>query len=87
MPQNRPITDLRNTNEISEICHSKREPVFITKNGYGDMVIMSMETYEQILGIHDTDEAIEESEAELKNVGELIDAREALLTLRRKHFG
>lgn len=87
MPQIRPITDLRNTNEISEICHSKREPVFITKNGYGDMVIMSMETYEQILGIHDTDEAIEESEAELKNVGELIDASEALLTLRRKHFG
>jgi hypothetical protein len=46
-----------------------------------------METYKQILGIHDTDEAIEESEAELKNGGELIDAREALLTLRRKHFG
>ena len=31
MPQIRPITDLRNTNEISEICHARREPVFITK--------------------------------------------------------
>ena len=47
MPKIRPITDLRNTNEISEICHSENEPVFITKNGYGDLVIMSMETYEK----------------------------------------
>lgn len=46
MLQIRPITDLRNTNEISELCHARREPVFITKNGYGDLVIMSMETYE-----------------------------------------
>ena len=46
MPQIRPITDLRNTTEISDICHAKREPVFITKNGYGDLVIMSMEAYE-----------------------------------------
>lgn len=46
MPQIRPITDLRNTTEISDICHAKQEPVFITKNGYGDLVIMSIETYE-----------------------------------------
>ena len=50
MPQIRPITDLRNTNEISEICHARPEPVFITKNGYGDLVIMSIETYEQLVG-------------------------------------
>ena len=48
MPQIRPITDLRNTSEIAELCHTKNEPVFITKNGYGDLVIMSMETYEQL---------------------------------------
>ena len=48
MPQIRPITDLRNTTEISELCHAKREPVFITKNGYGDLVVMSMETYEAL---------------------------------------
>lgn len=34
MPQIRPITDLRNTTEISDICHAKREPVFITQNGF-----------------------------------------------------
>lgn len=50
MPQIRPITDLRNTTEISELCHAKNEPIFITKNGYGDLVIMSMETYEALTG-------------------------------------
>ena len=48
MPQIRPITDLRNTNEISELCHARQEPIFITKNGYGDLVIMSMDTYESL---------------------------------------
>ena len=46
MPQIRPITDLRNTTEISSLCHASREPLFITKNGYGDLVVMSMEAYE-----------------------------------------
>ena len=41
-----PIRDLRNTNEISERCRQSAEPIFVTKNGYGDMVIMSMESYE-----------------------------------------
>ena len=48
MPQIRPITDLRNTNEISDLCHAKQEPIFITKNGYGDLVVMSIETYEAL---------------------------------------
>lgn len=48
MPHIRPITDLRNTTEISELCHAKKEPIFITKNGYGDLVIMSIETYEAL---------------------------------------
>ena len=51
MPQIRPITDLRNTNEISELCHAKKEPIFITKNGYGDLVVMSIETYESLMSI------------------------------------
>lgn len=87
MPQIRPITDLRNTNEISDICHTKNEPVFITKNGYGDLVIMSIETYEKMLEFCETDMAIREAEEEYENGAELIDAREALDLLRRKHFG
>lgn len=86
MPQIRPITDLRNTNEISDICHTKNEPVFITKNGYGDLVIMSIETYEKMLEITETDMAIREAEEEYENGAELLDAREVLDSLRRKHF-
>ena len=48
MPEIRPISDLRNkANEISEFCRREREPVFITKNGTGDMVIMSIEDYKK----------------------------------------
>ena len=64
MPQIRPITDLRNTNEISDICHARREPVFITKNGYGDLVVMSIETYEAMVENAAMDTAISEAEAE-----------------------
>ena len=43
MPVIKPITELRNTNEISELCHQQQEPIFITKNGFGDLVVMSIE--------------------------------------------
>ena len=87
MPQIRPITDLRNTSEISDLCHARREPVFITKNGYGDLVVMSIETYEELLETLSVDQAITEAEAEFSAGGELHDARTALSALRRKHFG
>ena len=87
MPQIRPITDLRNTTEISEACHARREPLFITKNGYGDLVVMSIEYYEELVETAATDRAIGEAEAEYAADGKLYDAREALSTLRRKHFG
>ena len=87
MPQIRPITDLRNTNEISDICHARREPIFITKNGYGDLVVMSIETYEAMVENTVMDTAISEAETEFERDGQLHDAREALVSLRRKHFG
>lgn len=87
MPQIRPITDLRNTNEISELCHAKKEPIFITKNGFGDLVVMSMETYDELMETAAIDAAITYAEREFAETGELIDADEALKELRRKHFG
>ena len=42
-----PIKDLKNTGEMSALCNNTGEPVFITKNGYGDMVLMSLKTYEE----------------------------------------
>jgi prevent-host-death family protein len=51
MPTIRPSADLRNKyNEISELCHEYSEPVFITKNGTGDLAVMSIETYEFLAG-------------------------------------
>ena len=48
MPNIRPISDLRNnSNEISEFCRTTNEPVFITRNGVGDMVVMSIDMYTQ----------------------------------------
>lgn len=45
----RPISDLRNHfAEISKTVHETQQPVFLTKNGYGDMVVMSMEAYENL---------------------------------------
>ncbi|MFO0507705.1 MAG: type II toxin-antitoxin system Phd/YefM family antitoxin [bacterium] len=40
----KPISDLRNkSNEISELAHSTQEPIYITKNGEGDLVVMSIQ--------------------------------------------
>ncbi|GEL77818.1 type II toxin-antitoxin system Phd/YefM family antitoxin [Tenuibacillus multivorans] len=47
----RPSSDLRNKyNEISAFCHNYSEPVYITKNGEGDLAVMSIETYERLVG-------------------------------------
>ncbi len=85
MPRIMPITDLRNTTEISNICHSANEPVFVTKNGYGDMVIMSMEAYDNLLETLAADAAITASEAELKSSGALHDSKDVFAGLRRKY--
>lgn len=51
MPAIRPSADLRNNyNEISEFCHEYSEPIFITKNGKGDLAVMSIEEYERLSG-------------------------------------
>ena len=74
MPQIIPIKDLKNTSEISEMCHKAEEPIYITKNGYGDMVIMSMEIYEITMSKVAMYNDIEISEQQIKN-GQVKDAR------------
>ena len=45
----RPVSDLRNNfAEISKTVHETAQPVFLTKNGYGDMVVLSMEAFENL---------------------------------------
>ncbi|SUY47645.1 prevent-host-death family protein [Clostridium putrefaciens] len=47
----RPSSDLRNNySEISAFCHKYKEPVYITKNGHGDLEVISIETYEKLVG-------------------------------------
>ena len=87
MPQIRPMTDLRNTNEISELCHAKNEPIFITKNGYSDLVAMSSELYDKFARMNRIDQAIFESEQEIANGAEAVDAEMVFAELEKKHFG
>ena len=84
MPQIIPIRDLKNTSAVSDLCHKSREPVYVTKNGYGDMVIMSIENYELILRRMNMYERLENSEHNIKNE-RVMDARESLETIR-KHY-
>ena len=50
IPKIRPVSDLRNKfSDISRLVHESNEPVFFTKNGYGNMVVMSMDAYERNL--------------------------------------
>ena len=49
MPRIIPIRDLKNTAAISQMCNESTEPIYVTKNGYGDMVLMSMKAYEEKL--------------------------------------
>lgn len=65
MPQIIPIKELKNTSEISEMCHKSDEPIYITKNGYGDMVIMSMENYEKTIKMLNIYKELELSEQQI----------------------
>ena len=54
MPNIRPISELRNNaNEISDFCRQTREPVYITRNGTGDMVLLNIEEYERRMSLID----------------------------------
>lgn len=79
MPQIIPIKDLKNTSEISDMCHKTKEPIYVTKNGYGDMVIMSMESYETMLGKFNLYRDIEISEKQIE-ADQVKDAKAALVS-------
>ena len=84
MPRIIPIKDLKNTAAISQMCSESNEPIYITKNGYGDMVLMSMKAYEEKLWLADVYAKMAEAELQQQN-GEEMYAREALSALREKY--
>ena len=84
MPTIRPSADLRNKyNEISELCHEFSEPVFITKNGTGDLAVMSIETYEFLAGKLDLYTLIDEGLTQVKE-GRVKPMKGTIKTIREK---
>lgn len=68
MPSIRPISDLRNSaNDISDFCRQSREPVYITRNGTGDMVVMNIEEYERQMALIDLYGKLAVAEAEISS--------------------
>ena len=84
MPKIIPIRDLRDTGTISEMCNASREPIFITKNGYGEMVIMSMAVYEERLAQLEMREKILEGKSQADS-GTLLDGDTAMESIRNRH--
>ena len=83
MPEIIPIKDLKDTARVSELCHSVDEPIFITKNGYGDMVLMSMDYYELNCRKWEKYQILEESRAQIER-GEGKGARESISKIKKK---
>lgn len=87
MPMIMPIRDLRKTSEISELAHKQQEPIFITKNGYSDLVVMSAELYDKFARVNRIDQAILEAEKEMEDGTESIDIDIAKERLDKKYYG
>jgi len=84
MPAIRPSADLRNKyNEISALCHEYSEPVFITKNGTGDLAVMSIEAYEALSGKLELYTLIDEGLAQV-NEGRVKPMKGAIKSIREK---
>ena len=84
MPQIIPIKELKDTAKISDLCHGSSEPIYITKNGYGDMVLMSIETYEAMYRRERLYRELEISERQIAE-GRTKNAREALVGTKAKY--
>lgn len=87
MPTIRSSADLRNRyNEISSFCHSYAEPVFITKNGKGDLAVMSIEAYEQMTARFELYSAIQEGLDDVKQgrTQALAEAMQEIRSRRRR---
>ncbi|HBQ28283.1 antitoxin PHD [Peptococcaceae bacterium SCADC1_2_3] len=83
MPNIRPSSDLRNKyNEISEFCHKYSEPVYITKNGQGDLAVMSIETYEKLVGKFELYKLLDEGMEAMKN-SRIIPAKDVFEKIER----
>jgi prevent-host-death family protein len=87
MPMIRPSADLRNRYvEISEFCHTHEQPVFITRNGSGDLAVMSIELYEQLVGRRELYAAVEKGIRDEES-GRTVAAADAVQRARERLTG
>jgi len=85
MPMIRPISDLEtNLSEITNAVHETAEPVFLTNNGYGDIVIMSMEAWEEMNFENEIYQKLTEAQAEARSNPKRLSHDEVFGPLRRK---
>lgn len=85
MPTIRSSADLRNNyNEISTFCHDYAEPVFITKNGKGDLAVLSIEAYEQLTSRFELYSLIQEGIADIES-GQLLLFSDTIAEIRRQY--
>ena len=79
----RPVSDLRNNfAEISKIVHETSKPVFLTKNGFGDMVVLSMDAYENLQFESEVYFKLQEAEREAKAMKERFSSKDVLKSMR-----
>ena len=83
MTQCIPIRDLKNTAEISELCKRTNTPITVTKNGYSDMIIMSVDVYER-MRLYSVYERLMQAEDDIA-AGRVTDAQGSLSHLRSKY--
>ncbi len=85
MPTIRPISDLRNNfTHISQIVHQEQEPIFLTKNGIGDMVVMSIDYYEKQFSKLELYQKLDDAEKQIKEGAQGKDYKSVLEALRNK---
>lgn len=84
MPRIIPIRDLKDTAAISQMCNESTEPIYITKNGYGDMVIMSMKTYEENMKKLEIYQKLAEAEKAIEE-GQVLSLDECLEQLEQEY--
>ena len=81
----RPVSDLRNNfAEISRDVHETRQPVFLTKNGFGDMVVMSMDAYENLQFESEVYAKLKEAERESATTQTRYSSKEVLAAIREQ---
>ena len=79
----RPVSDLRNNfADISKTVHETQQPIFLTKNGFGDMVVMSMESYENLQFESEVYFKLREAEQEAQMTNKRFSSKDALKSLR-----